>query len=365
MTIETLPTPGQLATSAPLVDLAEWVSAASQAHQLVNGLVDSFFIPEAYKVRVAPNASPEERAAARAVAVANGTGAVLLGRSLGVDPLTSLQQIYVVHGRPGMYAKFKVALATAAGCEIWADEVTDESVTVSGRARNSDRVHTVTITMEMAKKAGWTSNAAYAKTPQDMLYSRASGRVADRVASNILFGIASIEDLTDGAYDVSSLPKPDPAPRLSAADVLNRQVTAAAEVAPASAEGAAPAPAAPAAEPAAETGEAVTPAQNRKLNSVFGELQLSGRNDREKRLAVVRTLAGLPDLGSSTELTKQQAGGLIDKLEQLAAKDPAERTAALDFMLAPEPAAAPVDVEDRPAGYGEMTGDEAEAEAAR
>lgn len=199
-------------TTAPALD--EWLTQAASAGQLARGLVASFWVPAAYKPDIPRNADPEERAAAVEVAVANATGAILFGWRLGLDPMTSLQQVYVVHGRPGMYAKMKVALAQAAGHEVWDEAYTAERAVVCGRRRGSEQLVRIEITIEQARTAGWTSNAAYGKTPADMLWARAASRVVDRIAADLLHGITSIEDIE---------PDPEAAPvRVSAAEVLDR-----------------------------------------------------------------------------------------------------------------------------------------------
>jgi hypothetical protein len=180
-----------------LARLGQWVEAARQAHQLVAPLIDTAFVPDTYKPKVDPRATPDQRNAARAVAIANATAAVLQGITLGVDPLTALQQIYIVHGRPGMYAKMMVALVQAHGHEVWMEDLTDTRAVVCGRRKNTDYVERRVVTMEMARKAGWTTNQAYAKTPQDMLWARAAARVCDAIASDVLKGIVAVEQIQD------------------------------------------------------------------------------------------------------------------------------------------------------------------------
>lgn len=342
VTFEPVAPPAQLAlTAAPgQVDLTEWVARASSAHALMTGLVDSFFVPAAYK--------PTGGANGREIAIANGVGAILLGQSLNVDPLTALQNIYVVHGRPGMYAKFKVALCQSRGHEIWTDERTDTSVTVSGRARGSDRVHTITITMEMAERAGWTSNPAYKKTPQDMLWSRAAGRVSDQVGGSALFGIASIEDLEDGPDDrVRTITK------VSAKDVQDRALPAAKAANP---------EADPVGEPAADVSTAVeliSPAQIKKVQSMFTSM---GVKNIDLRRDVVAYLAGHP-VDSLKDVTRAEATHMIDRLEQASqAENPqgvlAEWLATADQLA--EQATAEQDGDQLP-----VDGAEADAEADR
>jgi hypothetical protein len=191
-------------TGDALARLGAWVTAANQAEVLVRPLVRSAFVPDGYKPKILDKDTAEEIAAKFETATANATAAVLLGLGIGVDPLTALQQIIIIKGRPGMYAKFKVALLLAQGYDIWDGEMSDESVTVYGLRPGDDKRREVTITMAQARKAGWTSNEAYAKTPQDMLWARAAGRLCDRIGAHILLGIPTAEDVPDEPLHVDA-----------------------------------------------------------------------------------------------------------------------------------------------------------------
>ncbi|WP_144245924.1 hypothetical protein [Dermabacter hominis] len=89
-----------------------------------------------------------------------------------------------------------VAIVLSKGHQIWTVEDTPESVTVAGRRRGSDRVEQITWTIDRAKSAGYTSNKNYQKDPHAMLYARAAGDVARRIAPDALLGLAySAEEL--------------------------------------------------------------------------------------------------------------------------------------------------------------------------
>jgi len=180
------------------VELDEWVEKAAAAEKLGRMLVQSSFVPESFKpANIA--AKGESATAALEIAVANAASAIMIGQSIGLDPLTSLQSIFLIKGKPSMYAKTKVAILKSLGHKIWADEMTDTSVTVRGQHATGGPIISVAITIEDAKRAGWTSNAAYAKTPADMLYARAAARVCDQLDPGALFGLPSAEDISD--YD--------------------------------------------------------------------------------------------------------------------------------------------------------------------
>ena len=327
--------------SLPGLDLlSDWLTAAGHAETLARQLVRSFFVPAAYKP---DTRSPE----GLELAVANATGAILLGQSLGLDPLTSLQQIYVVHGRPGMYAKMKVALAQAAGHRITEVEYGPERSTWEGQRAGSSDVVRITLTIDDAKRAGWTSNPAYAKTPADMLAARCSSRVVDRIAADALFGIRSIEDLNDG---------PEEAPAAV-------RVTASAITAPAAVEAAPSALLAQAAERTPVTSAEhemppeVTPAatvptelsihedQWRAINAAFVKLGVTGPGQSGKRLAVLSYLAER-GIAKGSDLTANEAAAALDALTAVGAKALVAEVLTQPEAEQPEqPAEAPAPVE--------------------
>jgi len=309
--------------------LGRWVTAAQQAHQLVAPLVNTAFVPDAYRPKVDPRATPEQRAEAHQIAVANATAAVLQGISLGLDPLTSLQQIYIIHGRPGMYAKLMVALIQANGHEVWTEDLSDSRAVVCGRRAGTDYVERVTITMDQARKAQWTKNEAYAKTPQDMLWSRAAARVCDRIASDVLKGIASVEQIRDEVQASAEVGNGHRtvAPRKRAAPTA---IEATVDDDPPLDETPAPAPLTSPSDPARHASErepsappdsnvaaqgqaepGITPAQQKKLHALLNE---TARGDRDLALVYI---SGVLDrvVESTKELTRREAGKVIDALE--------------------------------------------------
>jgi hypothetical protein len=347
VTIETIDQPGPLVPIEPAigqVDLTEWVKRAAAAQELMAGLVDSFFVPAAYK----PGGNNS-----REVAIANGTGAILLGQSLGVDPLTALQNIYIINGRPGMYAKFKVALAQAKGHEIWTEVQSDTVVTVSGRRRGSERVESITITIEQAKTAGWFTNKNYEKTPGDMLWARCASRVADRVAGNDLFGIPSIEDLEDGpddrvrtvtnvtASDIQARTAVPAAPAIGAAGTTSNGTVGVTVVnPPATAEQP------PASVPVGETGEASTLEQRQALGVALRALDLGGTDDKVAALKVISAIAERV-VTATSDLARSEADRVLAKLGELSKRTKPKWQAEIRQLVADAEAIASSEGADR------------------
>lgn len=298
--------------------LGQWVEAARHAHQLVAPLIDTAFVPDTYRPKVDPRATPEQKAEARTVAVANATAAVLQGVSLGIDPLTALNNIYLVHNRPGLYAKLMVALVQSHGHEVWTEDESDTRVVVAGRRKGSQQIERVTVTMDQARKAGWTTNQAYTKTPRDMLWARAAARVCDRIASDVLKGIASVEEIQDTIHTTAEAGNGTRVVRPPA-----RKAVAAAPAVDATVEEDPPldepeTPAQPA-EPAEET-RPITGPQSRKLHTLLGK---TDRGDRDVGLVYIAGVIGR-EITTTKDLTFDEARTIIDDLEAEATGEQAE-----------------------------------------
>lgn len=208
MTVGLFTADPERAVAARSLDLKVWLEKANVARQFAEMVADSAFVPLSY--RVGQGGRPLDREQV----VANATSAILLGDSLGVDPLTALQNIYIINGRPGMYTNFKIALLQQHGYEFLVDERSPQRCKIRGRKKPRD-VHEETalpwteveITIEMARQADWTRNQQYNKVPADMLYARAGGRLCDMLDAAVLHGMATAEDLGD--YDDDGFYEPD------------------------------------------------------------------------------------------------------------------------------------------------------------
>lgn len=344
MTIETITTGTDLAPmpvglDRQVQDVESWLQRFDMYSKMARGLVHSAFVPAAYKPNdgnIPPLSRPEERAAAIEQIEANATGAMMLGGALGLDPLTSLQQIYLIHGRPGMYSRIKVALCQAASHDIWTEEFTAERVTVCGRRKGwpEDRVERITITKEDAERAGWDkTNANYRKTPADMLYARAAGRVTDRVAADLLHGIATVEEIDDrdapddsvrvvtrvgGAEIQAAAPAAAQQPAAAAVEASTSQARAEApDTAPQDVSGAV---------------ELISP---QALKLVQTKLTQAGIKLIDDRRDAVQLFARRP-LESTKELRADEADQVLRGLAELGKSDDPVRTLH-DWLREPEP----------------------------
>lgn len=138
---------------------------------------------------------------------------ILWGRSIGLPAMASIQGIALIHQKktdsyvPCMYAKLKVALCLSRPDKIeFIRPVEETPLKASWVIKRRDRpdVERYEFTMEMAKTAGYVGRGGgadggnnYDLHPGSMLCWRAAGRLVDRVAGDLLNGIATREDIED------------------------------------------------------------------------------------------------------------------------------------------------------------------------
>ena len=158
--------------------LTRQAEAMGAAHKLATVLCNTQMVPATFRGK------PDD-----------GAAAILYGAELGLKPQQALQQVFVVHGQPAIYARTMVALLKAKGYRFETIESTDEAVTVRATSPRGES-ETATWSIDRAKKAGYTSNKKYSSDPQAMLYAKAASEVSRRIAPDVLLGIRySAEEL--------------------------------------------------------------------------------------------------------------------------------------------------------------------------
>lgn len=273
--------------------LVAWASSLSAAKQIGAALCNTSFVPATFKGK------PEEAAAA-----------ILFGDEIGLSPTQSLQSVYVISGKPALYARAMVAIVLAAGHEVETVRKTPTEVSVRGRRRGSETWTTETWTLARAQKAGYASNKKYATDPEAMLYSRAAADICRQIAPDALAGIGySVEELETEPTKVTLTRQDQP----ERAGKVKRAATEPVE------------PVEPQEPVDTETGEIVdaevvedapaliTDAQMRKMRALLGSI---GMKDRDAVLEYVRGIVG-HDVESSKALTVDEASAVIDALTEL------------------------------------------------
>lgn len=304
--IEVLP-PSRPSVPEALGALAAHVEAMTNAKALGDALAASELVPITYRGKPG-----------------NAAAAILYGAELGLNPVQSLQNIFVVHGTPAIYARTMVALVKRHGYVIETDSSTDDSVTVTGTAPDG-RTQTSTWDIERATKAEYVptkldngewkknsngkllGNMKYITDPQAMLYAKAAAEVCRKLAPDVLLGIPALREELEPEPQTIRV-------RADRADRGLKGLRAAAGLAqpePEAVEGE-PAPAEPA--PEAPAVELITPAQSRKLYALLRE---RGLEDKDAALAWISSALSRTDspVVNTKDLTKTEATTLIDILE--------------------------------------------------
>ena len=168
-------------------DLAAWAGAMGDAMTLAKGLAGTAFVPSHFQGKPADTAV-----------------AIMKGAALGLDPVAALEAIYVISGKPALYARSMVALVLARGHEVWTEEADATKVTVKGKRHGSSHVEESTWDVARVKAAGLDRNRQYAAHPEAMLYARAAADVCRRIAPDVLAGLSyGVEELQEPAVEAA------------------------------------------------------------------------------------------------------------------------------------------------------------------
>jgi len=185
-----VPQPIAQIQTADVIQIHEWAAELNAAHQLGVALANSNFLPNGLRMKGKNSYKTIDELSADAAAV------ILAGKSVGLDPMQSVQNIFPVHGMPSMYARTMSALVISKGHELVRSEATEQSVTVQARRKGGDRWQAFTWTIQRATKAGYTANSKYKSDPIGMLTAKALAEACRLVFPDVLLGMPySVEDL--------------------------------------------------------------------------------------------------------------------------------------------------------------------------
>jgi hypothetical protein len=127
--------------------------------------------------------------------------AIMAGREMGLAPIQSLRAFDVVKGRPTLKAEAMVALVRARRdvCAFFQCVHSDATKATWTTQRVGDPSPTsITWTMEQSRVAGLTSSDMYKKYPDIMLRWRAASMLVKLAFSDVVLGLYTAEELTDG-----------------------------------------------------------------------------------------------------------------------------------------------------------------------
>ncbi len=255
--------------------LADWAASAIAAHEVAESLVQTSFVPEAFRQKAH-----------------EATAAILAGAEVGLSPMASLRSFDVIGGTAAPRAITLRAIVQSQGHNVWVKESTATRAVVCGSRRGSNVTETSTWTLDRAKDLGLTNKANWKSQPQAMLVARATSEVCRLVAADAILGIGyTIEELADepGTAGTPGTAEPQPATRKMSRRKPVEQVI----------------------EEAQPVVEPITDPQITKLHASFGDL---GIIERQQKLDYAAKVLDHP-IDSSRDLTKAEAMLVIDALD--------------------------------------------------
>ena len=311
-------------------DTDSWVAVLEPVADLASKIANTDFVPKDFRGKTAAVAA-----------------AILFGREVGLPPMTTLKNTYVVHGTPDLSAEAQRALVLAAGHEIEFVETTATRCKMRGRRAGSETWTEAAYTMDEAKQSGDAAkNSNYRTRPVEMLIARCTSRLCSMAFPDTVGGFSSSVNAPlphgeddDQGESVSApakvtvtreepAPKPKPAPRKKAAPKLPKPEPVAAVEAPEPVaidgpplpgedgfEDIVAEPAAPEAPPQDE------PASPQMVKALHSALTAAGLKSREDKLQFCGDVVGRT-IASSKELTRSEVSDCLDTLSAPPADEP-------------------------------------------
>ena len=129
--------------------------------------------------------------------------ALEMSKRMNLSPLTVMQNLNIIHGRPSWSAAF--VSSQIQGCNRFKNFdyiVTgkDESLSVQCQAirlEDNKLVKGTAVTMKMARQEGWTKNSKYQSMPELMLRNRAATFFGRQYIPDLLLGVQTSEEVVD------------------------------------------------------------------------------------------------------------------------------------------------------------------------
>jgi len=111
---------------------------------------------------------------------------LLYGREQGIGPMTSLQEIDMIDGKPSMSAALMLAKIRAAGHSV-SGTMSDQGAVIRGKRHDGDEME-FAFTLDMARRAGLTGKQAWQKYPEAMCWARCVSQLARVLFSDVFIG---------------------------------------------------------------------------------------------------------------------------------------------------------------------------------
>ena len=129
--------------------------------------------------------------------------ALEMSKRMNLSPLTVMQNLNVIHGRPTWSSQF--ISSNIIGCGRFRNfdyivQGKDESLTVQCQAiriEDNKLLKGTAVSMRMARQEGWTKNPKYSSMPELMLKNRAATFFGRQYIPDLLLGVQTSEEVID------------------------------------------------------------------------------------------------------------------------------------------------------------------------
>lgn len=129
--------------------------------------------------------------------------ALEMSKRMNLSPLTVMQNLNIIHGRPTWSAQF--ISSQIMGCGrfenfdylVKGEGETLEVQCVAKRVEDQKIVKGTAVSMKMARLEGWTKNPKYTSMPELMLRNRAATFFGRQYIPDLLLGVQTSEEVVD------------------------------------------------------------------------------------------------------------------------------------------------------------------------
>jgi hypothetical protein len=178
-------------TTGALRRLEAEVAALDKAFHWAKAISKTTMVPPHFQQTHIPKGSNQPLGE---VAAYNLAAAVMYGMEIGLSAMQSAQNVFVVKGKPAVYARTMAGQVRQAGYVLEEVEASDEKVV--WKAFRDGVWAFSEWDIRRATTAGYTSNELYQRNPQEMLRAKCIAEVCRIKFQDILLGMAySVEDL--------------------------------------------------------------------------------------------------------------------------------------------------------------------------
>jgi hypothetical protein len=184
------------------------VAAFESAQRMAASLADSKLVPLQYQGQAG---------------LSNCIVAMEIANRMGMSAFQVMQNLNIIHGRPSWSSQFIIGLIQGCGRFLDFDyvEAADSCQCVATAKTTGKQVSGPKITMDMAKREGWTKNTKWSTMPQTMLRYRAASAFGRFHIPDLILGIQSVEENEVIDADVEVI---QPPAAQSVADDLNQKL---------------------------------------------------------------------------------------------------------------------------------------------